>query len=366
MTSGAISSSAISASAYALDPLIPTGLAAGVEATSIFLCILTTIVVGLRIWVRAGYSDAQTRVWGIDDYLLVIGFLPFLPSIIFSVYATHYGVGLHDSDIPSPYYAIRAAEYIIFWELNYFISSTIVKCAIGFACIRIDQRRRIRVPILVNMLVMVTTAILALIFVFANCKPLAATWNPYLGTCQKVITLETVSYIVSSIQMATDWTCAGVPWFIVAKLQMSRRKKISVMMILGLGVLASIATCVRMPYLKYYDTNLYPNEFLYHVGPIMICSNIECSLGIMACSLPPLRKLFKHYYGSSHIPTSNNSQSGGYGAKLDSLTPHGHKYRATARARGRTANAEWDSLDDDNSSRKGIMRRMDVTITTIE
>lgn len=42
-----------------------------------------------------------------------------------------------------------------------------------------------------------------------------------------------------------------------------------------------------------------------HVGPIVICSNVECSFGIIACSLPPLRKLFKTFYGSS----SNNSRS---------------------------------------------------------
>lgn len=31
----------------------------------------------------------------------------------------------------------------------------------------------------------------------------------------------------------------------------------------------------------------------------MLASNIECGLGIIGCSLPPLRKLFKFYYGSS-------------------------------------------------------------------
>lgn len=60
--------------------------------------------------------------------------------------------------------------------------------------------------------------------------------------------------------MATDWVCASIPFIIVTGLQMSRRKKISVICILGLGVFASIATCVRMPYLKYYDTEKYPTE----------------------------------------------------------------------------------------------------------
>jgi hypothetical protein len=82
------------------------------------------------------------------------------------------------------------------------------------------------------------------------------------GTCQKVISLQTVSYIVSAIQMVTDWTCALLPFFIVSHLQLPRRKKVSIICILGLGIFASIATCIRMPYLKYYDTVKYPKETL--------------------------------------------------------------------------------------------------------
>lgn len=106
--------------------------------------------------------------------------LPFLPSVVFAVYAARYGVGSHDADLPSQLYLIRATEYEIYWEVLYFISSTIIKCAIGFTCIRLDRRKRIVIPISINMSVMVIVAILALVFVFVNCTPLAATWNPSL------------------------------------------------------------------------------------------------------------------------------------------------------------------------------------------
>jgi hypothetical protein len=106
--------------------------------------------------------------------------LPFIPSVVFAVLAARYGVGMHDPDIPSPLYPIRAMEYLIIWELHYFISSTIIKCGIGFQCIRLDQRRRVVYPLYINMSIILIVAVLALIFVFANCRPLAATWNPAL------------------------------------------------------------------------------------------------------------------------------------------------------------------------------------------
>lgn len=96
------------------------------------------------------------------------------------MYAAHYGLGRRDEDIPSPLYQMRAAEYIIYWELLYFVSSTIVKCAIGFSCIRVERRRAIILCVSLNMAVMVVIAVGALVFVFANCHPFAANWNPSL------------------------------------------------------------------------------------------------------------------------------------------------------------------------------------------
>ncbi|KAJ8116626.1 hypothetical protein OPT61_g1990 [Boeremia exigua] len=260
---GQLSGEQIAAIAYALPTLAPQGLALGIVVASILLAVVTTIVVCLRIWVRMGLSGALDKTWSTEDYLLVMGFIPFLASVVFAILAAYHGTGMRDVHLPSPLYAIRAGEYIIYWEVLYFISSTIVKIAIGFTCIRIDQRKRVTYPISVNISVMTLIAVLALVFVFINCKPFAATWNPALGTCQKVITLETVSYIVSAVQAVSDWVCAIIPCYIVSTLQMPRRRKISVICILGLGIFASLATIVRVPYLKYYNTAKYPNDFLW-------------------------------------------------------------------------------------------------------
>ncbi|POS72773.1 hypothetical protein DHEL01_v208833 [Diaporthe helianthi] len=348
-----------------LEPISPTGLGRAVEVVAILLGVVCTVVVSLRVYVRAGLSGASTRIWGVEDYLALIGTLPFLPSVVFAVYAARYGVGSHDVALPSQLYLIQATEYVIYWEILYFISSTIIKCAIGFTCIRLDRRKQIVIPISVNMAIMVTVAILALVFVFVNCTPLAATWNPLLQT----ISLQTVSYIVSAIQMVTDWVCAGVPFVIVAGLQMSRRKKVSVICILGLGIFASVATCVRMPYLKYYDTTKYPTEIAYHLGVINITSNIECGLGIIGCSLPPLRKLFRFYYGSSHDANykypreSENGLGGsGRGIKLGSMNGSNGAYHASAR-RAHSGATELE-LEDDDSSRRGIMRKTEVHVSS--
>ncbi len=66
------------------------------------------------------------------------------------------------------------------------------------------------------------------------------------------MTVVNIGYAWTAVGIITDWTCAILPFFIVRKLQMSRNTKTSVMVILGLGAVASAATIVRAPYLQYY------------------------------------------------------------------------------------------------------------------
>lgn len=63
----------IQALVYQLEPLEPKGLGLAVEYVAIVFGILSIVVVSLRIYVRAGFSGASTRIWGIEDYLVVIG-----------------------------------------------------------------------------------------------------------------------------------------------------------------------------------------------------------------------------------------------------------------------------------------------------
>lgn len=188
------------AAAYALGPMTPGGVGRLVEGLAIFYGIIAVIVLSIRIWIRSGFSSASpTGLWGIDDYLVVLGTvsrlsrdrnfpklcnvkgmvaisakkcvqhrhlrncklipsrisqLIFMVAVVFAVCAAQFGIGSHDSDLPSELYAIRAGEYEVYWELSYFISSTIIKCAVGCTCIRLDPRRQITIPILINISLM--------------------------------------------------------------------------------------------------------------------------------------------------------------------------------------------------------------------
>lgn len=77
-----MSGAQVSALAYALPPLQPRGLGKVVEVTAILLGIFTTIIVALRVYVRAGFSGAAGRVWGIDDYLVILAYVCMQASYV--------------------------------------------------------------------------------------------------------------------------------------------------------------------------------------------------------------------------------------------------------------------------------------------
>lgn len=63
---------------------------------------------------------------------------------------------------------------------------------------------------------------------------------------------------------------------------------------------ASITTIIRAPYIQHYWT---PTDNLnYWTGYIVLMSNIESAIGIIASSVPAMHKLKQKKSGAAHVP----------------------------------------------------------------
>lgn len=163
---------------------VPLGTLGKVTAaiTYIFL-LLSTIVVGLRVYVRTKFREAGQN-WRIDDYLAIIGWVLFIPSSIFAIICCYYGMGVPSQNIDpekEPFLTIKAYELMIFFEFIYFGSSCVTKASIAFMVLRLCERQRFKTVFIGNMVLMAVSAVAIVIFVFGNCIPFAGTWNPHLS-----------------------------------------------------------------------------------------------------------------------------------------------------------------------------------------
>ncbi|KAM0489827.1 hypothetical protein ACHAP8_012177 [Fusarium lateritium] len=252
--------------AYAQDSIPPSGLGAICEVLIYVFGVICTIVVALRVYVRMFKIQNDVK-WRLNDYLAVIGFLPYIPAAVLGALSVHYGVGATDEYLDKfemrNFITVRGMEYLILYELIYYASSTITKFAIAVTILYICVDRRYKYIMYGIMCIMTVTAAICVVWFFVNCVPFQGYWNPGAGECKSADGFLNLSYVGTSAQVASDWACALTPFFIVYSLQMTRRSKIAVVGILGLGVLASIAALMRIISYKYIDIRKYPKD---HMG----------------------------------------------------------------------------------------------------
>ncbi|UPK97749.1 hypothetical protein LCI18_008684 [Fusarium solani-melongenae] len=263
--------------------LSPEGLAAGILVITIIFSITTTVMLLLRAYIRTVH-----RLNGLEDYLMYIGGVLNLGHNAAVVYGCFTGIGTRDGKLNLPI-MVEGAKTVTVWQLLYILSSPFIKVSICANLIRVAMKRRYIYPLQAMSGLAIAMSVMAFIVVFVQCRPFAASWTGQ-GKCISVDVIIIPTYVFSAANILVDWVVAILPAFIVWNLQLRRKLKLLSFGILGVGVLASIATIIRMPYIPSYAAK---SDKLYKIGFIILWTVVELSLGILAGSLPSLRKFFK-------------------------------------------------------------------------
>jgi hypothetical protein len=124
----------------------------------------------------------------------------------------------------------------MFFQLFYVASTVPIKSAICVALLRITTIRTHIVILYAIMGLSLIAAITTDIAVLAQCRPVAATWNPSLGECAPSYVITNISFFISATSILTDWACAILPAFILWDIQLKLKIKASVAIVLALGV----------------------------------------------------------------------------------------------------------------------------------
>ncbi|KAK7408691.1 hypothetical protein QQX98_009159 [Neonectria punicea] len=183
MSTADLSGEEIADIAYAQPPINAVGLGLTIEVLIYVFTVVCAIIVGLRVWVRTRRVE-YVQKWKVNDYLAVIGFLPFIPASVLGVLAVRYGIGAHDSYLDKfaakEFLVMRGKEYLLFYEITYYGASSITKFAIAFMILQICVQKKYVYFMYGLMVVMSLTICGCMIWVFVNCVPFAANWNPKL------------------------------------------------------------------------------------------------------------------------------------------------------------------------------------------
>lgn len=160
-------------------------------------------------------------------------------------------------------------------------NSTFIKASICSTLLRVSFQRRYNYILYGIMGLTSVNALITMVGVVVQCKPLAASWGEVPGACRDQRMLITFTYVVSFFHIATDWLVATIPVAILWNLQMRRTVKLALVVILGLGVFSSVATIIRIKYSAAYEAKSdYFGKYTEKIGQPSLSAHAT-NLGMM-------------------------------------------------------------------------------------
>ncbi|EGO58734.1 hypothetical protein NEUTE1DRAFT_98949 [Neurospora tetrasperma FGSC 2508] len=197
-----------------------------------------------------GYTRLRVRrdCFGVDDILMFMSMVCFTVYVAFAITGIHHGTGHRDNDS-----TVEAKKF--WWACYHAYTVTIL-------------------------------------FAKLSCKPIYYFWDqsPPGGKCVRAWAILAVGYTCSVFNIITDLVYALLPAWIIYHLQMKLKTRISLMILMGMGCLASCAVIARMTYLDEL-TDYQNSNFLFLTANVAIWSSVEQGLAITAGSLATLRPL---------------------------------------------------------------------------
>ncbi|EMD87320.1 hypothetical protein COCC4DRAFT_80154 [Bipolaris maydis ATCC 48331] len=268
--------------------------------------VLSYVAVSLRLFTRMRYIGLQL---GWEDYAIVVSLATGTVASVFQVLQADAGNGKHAIFIEFPE-GFRPILKYLFWSIIFYnISLTFTKISILLQYGRIFTVRKMRIPLHIIMAMCIAWGVAMIIIAVYTCEPLPAKdGGPKQSSC---VEGSIIWFVNAAVNILTDLLVAFLPVKVIWNLQIAKRPKIALVMILTIGC---------------YTT--------YYSAPVAYWSSIEMNLAIVCASLPALKPLMvKILPGFSTRGGSNNSYGPGTDG-LDKSKSMIHGVRSTARRAG--------------------------------
>ncbi|KAK3358723.1 hypothetical protein B0T25DRAFT_73868 [Lasiosphaeria hispida] len=266
-----------------------SSLSGTVWRVNVAFMVLVGVVVSLRVFARA----SMTQQFFADDILAIFAALFTLVSSATSIVATKYGLGDHVWNLAPPIEHImdsikHCVQLMYVAHIFYAAASTFTKLSIITSYLRIFPHELLR-RILYGTGVLVTgigiSAIFATMF---QCSPVQAAWDFTIEDSQ---CFEFVHFLYANAaaNILIDFVLVVAPLPYFWSLSLPLRQRLVICILFGVGFVAFAASIVRIATLR----EMQGIDVTYFLVSPLNWTVIECSLGIICVSVPPMRPLFK-------------------------------------------------------------------------
>lgn len=215
-----------------------------VPAFSVAALALNTIAVGLRLYVRLSITKAA----GLDDWALVLAFIMLVLYCATAWVGIAQGYAADDPrDIHDP---VMAVKFLVVSGVFYLLALCFTKLSSAMVLYRLATTHQpIRHLLAIAGIIIFIWSVVGSIIIGLQCRPLSILWGETPlseGTCISPNAMSDLSVSVAAMDIGSAFLFAALPVFLLHRVQLPSSTKISVVILLGLGILISIITVIRM------------------------------------------------------------------------------------------------------------------------
>ncbi|KAK2027494.1 hypothetical protein LX32DRAFT_620704 [Colletotrichum zoysiae] len=245
---------------------------------TVALLVITTIFVGLRVYVRA----LVIRKWGIDDTVLLSSFLVVLFHDVMMCLATRIGFGKHFWTL-SFKTILKSQKYSMLIIILYNVAFTTVKIAFLF------QYRRIFPLPKVELICNIGIAFLTL-FGISLVISTGITYSMYFGNQHWDSPLNILGWWLTNaaIHLITDIFIFLLPMPLLSRLKLHRLQKSALLASFFLGFFTCAISIIRIISLP---ESLETTDPTFDSTQTILWSVAELSSAVICCCVPTLRPL---------------------------------------------------------------------------
>ncbi|KAI0400708.1 hypothetical protein F4802DRAFT_583700 [Xylaria palmicola] len=251
---------------------------------------ISTVFVLLRLYSRLFVIRS---LWWDDAIIVLSAVLNIIATALGSV-SIHYGIGRHmhyippDDISPTLYYSALAQPIGI-------AAYCFPKLAVIMFIVRLMGTAKRGVWFLYAVIaILFIVSTVAFVLLFLQCNPPDHLWHPFSpANCLPPYVLVNATYVAGSWSAFTDGVLAVFPITFLWNLQLQRSRKVSIMLVMGLGFFAMIAAIVK-------STQLYSHssaDSTWELFGLFLTAFIETNIVIIAACAPALPKLVLKVWG---------------------------------------------------------------------
>jgi hypothetical protein len=262
----------------------------GILAWAWIIGAIGCILLGMRMYVRS----VIVKTIGWDDITMIIAVILAIVTNIVTTLAVHYGVGRHALYLTDDQ---RVNAVYMIWLAVPFSpgSAAFGKVSIALLLMRIMNRNRFREAFLWVLIFLLFAVNLVLIIItFAQCQPVTFLWQrvssspPPGGSCWDPSIQRNYGYFQGAFSAWSDLVLALFPIFIMWNVQIPLKVKAGIVVLMSLGILATVAAIVKTVELR----NLATMDFTWDAVPLQYWFLAENWIIIICACVPTIKPLF--------------------------------------------------------------------------